>query len=163
MRRSHPRNPSRRWQIAALALLAASAVAAQAPPEQPEVSPELAADAPTFEAPTVEAPAPSGLRAFVDPETGELTSTPTREQVEALSQEMSAHLAAALSRSSDGLEPFELLAGGRGVNLKGRFQSALVVRRLESGGFELVCRDDPPGAEHDHRAAVASPSQWAEK
>ena len=135
--------------ICGLAFLATSALLAESPGEETE---------------TV-APARAGLRAYLDPETGELTSTPSREQVEALSEDVRSHaLEKALSRSSAGLEPFALERGGRGIFLEGRFQSALVVRRRDDGGFQLVCADD---AEHAGEALTEPPPaaspQWVEK
>ena len=148
-------DPSRRrtllWLASgALALLAAPALIAETPPEET----------------AVEAPAPAGLRAYIDPETGDLTSTPSAEQVEALSRTVSKRLEQSLSRSDEGLEPFALPLGGRGVFLEGRFQSTLVVRVAPDGGFELFCVDDPEHAAldpHDHADAAPSPSEWAVK
>ncbi|MCP4653798.1 MAG: hypothetical protein GY856_00115 [bacterium] len=105
-----------------LALLAASVLVAESPREEP----------------ASETPAASGLRAYIDPETGELVSVPSLQQVEALSKS----LEQTLSRSSEGLEPFELSLGGRGVHLRGRFQSALVVRLEADGGLEFSCVED---------------------
>ena len=72
-----------------------------------------------------------------------------------------------LSRSSAGLETFELASGGRGVHLQGRFQSALVVRRTDPGELELVCRnDDSSETQHEHPTATpapAAPTEWAEQ
>ncbi len=130
----------------------------------------IAAETPAHEADTAdaaaEAAAPAGLRAFIDPETGELTSTPTRQQVEELSrairQQSPNDPDGPLSRSSEGLETFELATGGRGVNLKRRFQSALVITLSSDGDFELVCRDHGAAADHEH-AAAAPAAEWAEK
>ncbi len=78
-----------------------------------------------------------GLKVYLDPETGELTSTPTREQIEALT------LRDPLARSFEGLRTFALRDGGEGVYLQGRFRSATVVRALPGGGFETHCSEDP--------------------
>ena len=113
----------------------------------------------------VAAPAPAGLRAYIDPETGELTSTPSPEQVEALSKDF----APGLNTSSEGLVPFALRSGGRGVFLQGRFLSALKVRSTGEGGFELSCTSDlghsPPveaAAETHHHRPAAQP-HWVER
>ncbi len=159
---SDPASSNRRraaaW-LAGLALAAASPIAAQVPHSSPSEGTHA-------EEAKAEAVMPAGLRAFIDPETGELTSTPTRQQVEDLTllieQQTLAGAEAALSRSSFGLEPFELTGGGRGVHLKGRFQSALVVRLTDLGELELVCRDDAAETQHEHPAATA-PAEWAEK
>lgn len=105
------------------------------------VSPALVAESPRDE-PASETPAPAGLRAYVDPATGELTSTPSREQVEALNKS----LAQTLSRSTVGLEPFDLPRGGRGVYLERRFQSALMVKLDANGEAAPVCVDGPKHA-----------------
>lgn len=141
----------------------------------------LAPPAPTAETPdeepAAEAPAVAGWRAYVDPETGELTSTPSRGQVEALSEALRSReapksLESALSRSSAGLETFVLERGGRGVFLDGRFHSALVARRTADGGFELVCADDSghaaaalgePAPAASRTASGGQPVQWVEK
>jgi hypothetical protein len=99
-----------------------------------------------------------GLMAFVDPRTGELTDQPTREQIEALSES----LKSALSRSTDGLEAFDLAGGGRGVHLAGRFRAATVARRQADGSWGLVCVDRPEEA----AAAVDPPAPapvWEER
>lgn len=143
-RKKH-RTPSHGWGRAlavwGLVLLAPPAPTAETPSEEP----------------AVEVTAKDGLRAYLDPETGELTSTPSREQVDALSKK----LEPALERSSAGLEPFGLERGGRGVFLQGRFQSALVVRQIADGTFELVCTNDPEHAAHAEPPAATQ--QWVEK
>ena len=117
------------WLAGAFVLLAASVLVAESPREEP------ASETP---------PAP-GLRAYVDPATGELTSAPSPWQVEALSKS----LAQALRRSGEGLEPFALSGGGRGVHLRGRFQNALVVHLDADGGLDFLCVDDS-----EHAAAI---------
>ncbi len=59
---------------------------------------------------------------------------------------LSPELAAALSRSTEGLEPFPLPGGGRGFSLDGRFQHVLMARALPDGGFEFACVDQPQAA-----------------
>ncbi len=71
----------------------------------------------------------------VDPETGEIVATLTRQKAESLS----APLAKALNRSTDGLHLFELANGGRGMYLDGRFQHVLMVRVKADGSLETVC------------------------
>ena len=157
-RPQHPNSSYRRlagW-LAGGVLLAASVLVAESPQVEP--------------APAAATPASAGLRVYIDPDTGELTSTPSPRQVEALSKS----LEPTLSRSSVGLEPFELSLGGRGLYLEGRFQSALVVRLDGSGGFELSCVDDPGYVEailelHDLvpvaplRPSPQGTQQWEEK
>ena len=53
----------------------------------------------------------------------------------------------------DGLS-FELARGGRGVNLQGRFDTALKVVRAADGSFRLTCGDPAHGGEpHSHSPA----------
>lgn len=96
-------------------------------------------------APADTSPAPvsaAGVRAFVDPATGKLTTNPTRAQLQSLALQARS---ASWSRSVVGLRPFELSRGGRGLDLQGRFQTALRVERGEDGNFYQTCGD--PG--HD--------------
>ena len=84
-----------------------------------------------------------GLRVVIDPETGEIITRPPRHRAEPIS----APLANALSRSTEGLRVFDLPNGGKGVHLKGRFQHVLVVRAKPDGSFETVCTNHPHEAE----------------
>lgn len=81
----------------------------------------------------------SGLWIFLDPTTGAFRAQPTAEQ-EAWrrSQQTQSEW---LNKSTDGLVPFALEGGGRGVNLKGRFRHSLSVRVTEDGRFETICSD----------------------
>ena len=134
--------------ICGLALASASALVAESPNADSEPS----------------APATAGWRVYLDPETGEVTSTPSAEQVEALAEEMRPkRLEQALSRSSAGLEPFALERGGRGVFLDGRFQSALVVQRRDDGSFALVCAADAQAGEALAEPPPPANQQWVEK
>jgi hypothetical protein len=89
---------------------------------------------------------PRGLESStdgVDPETAEGSALRDRQKSDALS----APLANALNRSIEGLRPFELKNGGRGIHLEGRFQHALVARVKEDGSLEIVCINHPHEAE----------------
>lgn len=108
-------------------------------------------------------PEAAGLRVYIDPETGELTGTPSPARVEALSK----RLESPLSRSTEGLEPFELPRGGRGVFLDRRFQSALVVRLGADGvqefsAQEFSCLNDPDFNDPGH-APPPVQEEWPEK
>ena len=94
----------------------------------------------------------SGVRAFIDPTTGELTTNPSPEQL----RRMALASRASLSRSMVGLRPFALARGGRGVNLEGRFDSAYRVEIGKDGTFHMTC-GDPAHAEtpHSHDADTA--------
>ncbi len=138
----------------AAALIPATAAAAGSGDENPKPTPE-APDEPS----TAATPAGSGLRAFLDPATGEITSEPTRAQVEALE----AALKTSLSRSSDGLETFDLATGGRGVHLAGRFRTATVVRRQADGSLALSCVDRPEAVAGAAAAAAPAAPAWEER
>jgi hypothetical protein len=93
------------------------------------------------EAGRTEAVATKAIRVVYDPETGEIISVPFRE-----TEVLSAPLAKALSRSTEGLRVFELANGGKGVHLDGRFQHALMIRVKPDGSLETVCTN------HSHEA-----------
>ena len=83
------------------------------------------------------------MKVFTDPETGEIIARPVRQQTEVLS----VPLANALSRSTEGLQVFDLPNGGKGVYLEGRFQHVLKVRVKPDGSLETVCVNHPQEAE----------------
>jgi hypothetical protein len=93
----------------------------------------------------------SGLRVIRDPETGRLVSNPSAEQLQALALQPRR----VIERTVIGLRPFELDRGGQGINLQGRFASALRVRVAADGTFETTCGDPQhaPGA-HEHGKPV---------
>lgn len=107
------------------------------------------------EASSAEPDVTKAIRIIYDPETGEITSVPLRE-----TDPLSAPLARALARSTDGLRVFELSNGGTGVHLDGRFQHALMVRLKPDGSFETVCTNHPDEAEKflHGKAAEATPA-----
>jgi hypothetical protein len=87
--------------------------------------------------------AAAGARAYIDPSTGKLSASPSRSELQrlALQQRSLQGPAIATSRSMVGLKPFALAHGGRGVNLQGRFQTAMRVERAADGSFHLTCGD----------------------
>ena len=130
--------------LAAVAVLAASAVAILSPEEPPAVASaetDLAVEA---------APVPAAMRAFLDPETGELSYESAPLQ---LSKD--AELARALSRSTEGLVEVYHPEGHVTVNVEGRFQSVTMARINAGGQVETACVHDADAAEsfrcdHDH-------------
>jgi hypothetical protein len=120
----------------------ASVVAAAAPAAAMVETATVRETLPTGTNTAAAAPA-AGLRAFIDPATGKFTTTPTRAQIDRLALEARS---ATLSRSVSGLRPFELSRGGRGLNLQGRFQTALRVVRGADGRLYQTCGDPA----HDH-------------
>ena len=83
--------------------------------------------------------AAAGLTIFIDPETGEVIDRPTTEQSAALSET----LKTSMKRTADDLQPFELIHGGHGLHLEGRFRSATIVRTRPDGSLELRCAQHP--------------------
>ena len=94
------------------------------------------------EAASAESVATKAIRVIIDPETGEIISVPLRA-----TEVLSAALAKALSRSTEGLRVFELSNGGMGVHLDGRFQHVLMVRMRPDGSLETVCTSHSREAE----------------
>jgi hypothetical protein len=86
--------------------------------------------------------AAAGLVAYIDPVTGGHTSNPTDEQRAA----MAAALANTLSRSQEGLVEVVLPDGSVMVDLQGRFQNAVVVRRGPDGTLTYGCVTSPEAA-----------------
>ena len=99
--------------------------------------------------------ATKAMRVIYDPETGEIISVPFREN-----GVLSAPLTKALTRSTEGLQIFELENGGVGVHLDGRFQHALMVRVKPDGSLETVCTSHSHEAENflKGRTAGAKPA-----
>jgi len=124
--------------LCTMCLMAAAALpVAAATPGEEEQPGRQASEAPTAEAVTAKA-----IRVIYDPETGEVISVPFRE-----TEILSAPLAKALTRTTDGLRVFELSNGGKGVHLDGRFQHALMVRVKPDGSLEFVCTNHSHVAE----------------
>lgn len=114
--------------IAVASIVAAPAVAC----DQPQADkPEAATTATEAQAPV----AAGGMMAFIDEETGRVTSTPTEEQ----RATMKALVADMLSQSDEGLYDEYLANGAVLRNLQGRFQSATVVRIDADGAQHVEC------------------------
>ncbi len=105
------------------------------------VTPVVAFADETPDAGPVDGDPPSGLVVVVNPVTGDLVLNPTPEQIGAV---RSAPRAQRLSRSTEGLVPFALSGGGRGVYLDGRFQSSLVLEVGPDGAMSLRCVHESP-------------------
>jgi len=134
--------------LCAICLMAAVAVPVAASSPGEEKRPERQASG----APTAEASTTRAIRVIYDPETGEIISVPFQETVV-----LSAPLSKALTRSTEGLQVFELANGGKGVHLDGRFQHALMIRVKADGSLETVCTNHPHEAGdflHGKTAAV---------
>ena len=114
------------------ALVPAPALLGCEPPEAPP--PAAAAPAPTTR--------PAGLLAFVDPVTGKLFEPPPADVEEML---RSASFRAAVSTSHDGLTEVKRPTGGYGLNLQGRFRSAVVAVVGPDGKVRMGHPAPPPG------------------
>ena len=132
----------------AICLMAAVALPVAASSTSEKEQPERQAS----EAPTAEAVTTKAIRVIYDPETGEIISVPLRG-----TKFLSAPLAKALTRSTEGLQVFELANGGKGVHLDGRFQHALMVRVKPDGSIETVCTSHSHEAEKFLKGKPAGP------
>ena len=97
------------------------------------------ASAPGENAPS--GPAEAGMMAYIDPETGELTTGPAP----ASELTLDAELQNALRRDDAGLEVVTRADGTKVLNLQGRYQHASVIH-IDENGATTVCTD--------HAAAV---------
>jgi len=126
----------------ALPALAGDDPAAAAPPEQ------AVAQAPAEAAPAVGV---AGMVAFIDPETGRLSSTPT----EAQRAELRAMLADRMNDSYEGLVEVAMPDGSYMIDLQGRFQDLAVVLVAPDGTRHFECVNSVPQASGAPPAAVA--------
>jgi hypothetical protein len=115
-------------------ILAAAVPAADCPPVD-DPTRRVVADCPAID------PAPNaGLRIFRDRRTGRLRA-PTPEEARALYESG--------GRGIESLEPLEIVVhpdGMRSVDLKGAFDSEIVVRRNTDGSLITACRPAGAGA-----------------
>jgi hypothetical protein len=81
--------------------------------------------------------APSVVRTAADGESNQVVPAELHEE----SGPLSGAITNALSRSTDGLQVFDLENGGRGVDLDGRFRHVFVVHVRADGSFETSCVD----------------------
>ncbi len=80
----------------------------------------------------------SGMRAHIDPETGELIGYRAPEATDA---RISDHVRNALSRSDEGLESVTLPDGSVRVDLQGRFRHLNAARTGSGHGPDSICVD----------------------
>ena len=97
----------------------------------------------------------SGVRIYVDPQTGRRTTTPSNEARRNV--EAQAARDPAFNQSSDGLVERPLPSGGGIVDLQGRFQSTVGVKVGKDGKRELYCD------EAAHEALPAAPAAKREE
>lgn len=82
------------------------------------------------------APGTSGMRVFLDPETGETLSEPAPNAV----IQLDAELENALRRDTEGLPTTRHANGAESIELDGRYQEATVVR-VDENGNHIICTD----------------------
>lgn len=142
------RRPGRAAIVAGLAAVfvlapTVPAMAGESPAD--EIPPMLRA--PGSEPATPAAPA-AGLRIYIDPVTGEITSRPAPEQVRDLSHRIEAFR---FEQSiEEGVEPgvgnltrFDLRGGGTGVYVGGRFLTSTMVQVAPDGSLRITCTPHP--------------------
>ncbi len=105
----------------------------------PQAQPADTATAATQAAPAATAPA-AGMLAFRDPVTGQLRP-PTADELDALRPQ----LEALFNQSSEGLEQIELPDGSVGIDLQGRFASAVVATVQPDGTVTTRCVNGAEG------------------
>ena len=144
--------PTRRWGVPAIAFVVALVFAV----------PAFVGDAPdsrlasnmdsTMDSPAGFAPGEAGLRAAIDPETGELAIGADAlriQQDQRLPNDkaVDVELRQMLSRSTEGLVEVARPHGGVSVHLQGRFMSMSVARVAEDGTVETLCTENADQAE----------------
>ncbi len=127
--------------------------------ETPSTPPASAAVPESTPPPAAAAPAPpmTGLRAFIDPETGELIEPPLAAKGQLT---LSPETQAALSQSSAGLSQVVLPDGTAFVRLEGRFQS-MVFATVDAAG-QVTISHRPPVPEAAMTATHAPAESEAE-
>jgi len=119
---------------AALAIaLAVTGWAALSHTSNPESTPTAATEI----APAATAPGEAALRAYIDPETGEMTVGVTSDATLSLDPATQN----ALRRDSEGLVPVRHADGSVSVNLQGRYQSVSVIHITEDG-TRIICNEN---------------------
>lgn len=100
-------------------------------------NPESTPTAATEIAPATTPPGEAALRAYIDPETGEMTIGVASDATVALDPATQN----ALRRDSEGLVPVHHADGSVSVNLQGRFQSVSVVH-ITDDGSRIICNEN---------------------
>jgi hypothetical protein len=100
------------------------------------------------------APAEAGMMAYIDPETGDLTTGP----VSAGELELDTETHNALRRDDSGLDVVTRADGSKVMNLQGRYQHVSVIH-IDANGVKTVCTDNEKSAEHNlNHAPAANPN-----
>lgn len=103
----------------------------------------------------------SGMLAFVDPETGELVSSPVTEEQKQFAERAGNDL----NFSDEGLVQQVMPDGSVMVDLQGRYQMSMVVDVQADGSLRARCTDDAHTAlgAHEHELNVGSTPTAAER
>lgn len=150
--------PSNRLILLAVAAVVATAAYASGPASTTEPPARSdASECPVTEAASEPLPLGQGLRAFIDPKTGQLRQ-PTTQELAAIS----ASSRVARNKSIEGLEVEYRKDGSKFVDLQGRFMHSLRVTRNADGSSSYTCTDREPHA-HPHPGSSTAPSAPAEK
>lgn len=112
-------------------VLAAAAIAVLAPGGSSESKSVAAAGS------GISSPGTAGMRVYLDPETGDVSSEVDPNAV----IELDAELENALRHDSEGLETVRHADGAESLNLEGRYQEASVVR-IDANGKAVICTDN---------------------
>jgi hypothetical protein len=107
----------------------------------------------TIQSNHVSTPGTAGMKAYLDPETGELVVG-----VSPLGDiELDADTENALRRDDEGLKIGHHADGSISVNLEGRYQSVSVVR-IDENGKAVICSDNAAGVEKVLSGNVSHPA-----
>ncbi len=131
---------------ALLVFVAAAAIALLRHPSSE--SARMATDA----EPAHSAPTEAGMMAYIDPETGDLTTGPAP----AGQLDIDPELQNALRNDDTGLQVETRADGTKVLNLQGRYQHASIIH-IDENGAKTVCTDNATSAEHSlNHAPVAT-------
>jgi len=117
-----------------LAALSATVPAARAADRKPDTRDAAAQVCPADDRVAITA----GLRAFVDPQTGQLRE-PTEEEIQALSAAARLELAREINSLETVVHPDGMIS----LDLKGLFLQSVVVRRAADGSLVMGCVEGP--------------------
>jgi hypothetical protein len=95
----------------------------------------------------------AGMMAYVDPETGELTTG----IAPASAVQLDPDTQNALRRDTEGLEVVRHADGSESIDLQGRFQSVSVVR-IDENGKAIVCTDNAASVERVLTEKTSTPA-----
>lgn len=102
------------------------------------------------EAPAASSAAESGLRVYVDPQSGELVSQPVTEE----QRQQAAATEAAFNQDNSDLVSVRMPDGSVMVDLQGRFQQATVATVQADGSIRTYCADADHAGQGQHSHGV---------